>query len=523
MKPGHTTKYLILTLLLALGIASYAQRIIPQPAEMVAGKGSYTLPAEVTVSASAGLDIEAAGLTAYLKETFGLGSRKTSGKAAIRLIRDPSLKTGSEGYSLTIGKAGVKIEAATNAGAFYGIQSLKQLLYKRGVVVQAAHVTINDRPRFAWRSYLLDESRYFQGKELVKKVLDEMAMLKLNIFHWHLTDDPGWRIEIDSYPDLTRIGSKRDSTVTGSGPNRRIGKAHSGFYTKAEIREILAYAAARHIKVVPEIEMPGHSSAAIAAYPWLGVTKQAIRVPTHFGVFQDVYDVSDPRVTTFLHNVLNEVIDLFPSDIIHIGGDEVRFEQWENSASVAAYKKKHNLSSSADLQIFFTNNMSAYLAGKGKRMMGWNEILGSKIHDYSDTRPVTGKLAPNTIIQFWKGELDMITDAVSKGYDVVNSYHLFTYLDYSYQSIPLKKSYDFDPVPAGLDPRYTAKILGSGCQMWGESTPDAAAVYRQTFPRIAAYAEVNWTPAASKNFEAFSRQLEFFLQRWRSMGIHAGS
>ncbi|PST81828.1 glycoside hydrolase family 20 [Pedobacter yulinensis] len=514
---------LFFLLLFLAGVPVRAQRIIPQPASMTTGNGSYTLPATVAISGAADLDNEVRDLSTYLNRQFGRRSNRVKTKPAIRLVKNPALKNlGKEGYRLNIGKEGVKIEGPTAAGIFYGLQSFKQLLKREDGKLSAPFVTISDQPRFSWRSYMLDESRYFQGKEVVKKVLDEMAMLKLNIFHWHLTDDPGWRIEIDQYPELTRVGSKRDSTVTGSGANRRVGKAHGGFYTKAEIRDILAYAAARHIQVIPEIEMPGHSSAAIASYPWLGVTKKPIRVPTRFGVFADVYDVTDPRVTDFLHNVLNEVIDLFPSDIIHIGGDEVRFEQWEQSDAVAAYKKKHNLASSADLQIFFTNKMSDYLAGKGKRMMGWNEILGSKVHDYSDTKPVTGKLASNTIVHFWKGELDMVTDAVSKGYDVVNSYHLFTYLDYSYQSIPLKKSYDFDPVPAGLDPRYTSKILGSGCQMWGEGTPDSVAIYRQTFPRIAAYAEVNWTPVAKKDFEAFSKQLNFFRERWKARGINPG-
>jgi len=261
--------------------------------------------------------------------------------------------------------------------------------------------------------------------------------------------------------------------------------------------------------------MPGHSSAAIAAYPWLGVAKQPIKVPTSFGVKYDVFDVTDPKVVAFLQDVLNEVIQLFPSDVVHIGGDEVKYKQWLENEKVQAYMKKHKLPSPADLQIAFTNDISNYLEKKKKRMMGWNDIMGAELHEFNkDAAPVTGRLASSTIVQFWKGELDMVKDAVSKGYDVVNSYHVFTYLDYDYKSIPIKKAYDFDPIPEGLEPKYHKKILGLGCQMWGEWIPTIESMYKMTFPRLAAYAEVGWTTKENKNFDRFKEEMENLYVRW---------
>lgn len=503
---------------LAISLLARGQHIIPQPAEITFAAGIYSFSETPTIIADQALRAEMAYLSDYLSAAFGVQLKSAHGGTAdIQLVENPadSVTLGKEGYSLQVDASGLRIQASFPAGIFYGIQSLKQLLKQDKDSFQLPYVHIQDRPRFSWRGYMLDEGRYFQGKELVKKMLDEMALLKMNVFHWHLTEDQGWRLAIDSYPELARVGGRRDSTeIGGWGSNTFDGKLHQGYYTKADIMEVIDYAKARHIQLVPEIEMPGHSSAAIAAYPWLGVSKEPISVPTSFGVKYDVFDVTDPKVIGFLHDVLNEVIALFPGKVIHIGGDEVKFDHWEEARHVQDYMKAHNLSSSSDLQLYFTNGISEYLASKGRRMMGWNDIMGAKLHDYSDSRPVTGTLAPNTIVQFWKGDLDMVKDAVSKGYDVVNSYHVFTYLDYDYKAIPLKKSYEFDPIPEGLDAQYHKKILGSGCQMWGEWTPDEASVYRQTFPRLAAYAEVGWTALDNKDFERFSENLKSLSKRW---------
>lgn len=503
---------------------SFAKDIIPQPLHVIKKEGIFPIDQKITIYANQVLP-ETSYLVNVLKTEFGLSpviaqSANTKG-IHLHINTQEKEALGEEGYQLQVDEQGVRIEAATNTGIFYGIQSLRQLLEVKNNGIQVGYIAIKDKPRFAWRSYMLDEGRYFKGKEVVKKMLDEMALLKMNIFHWHLTEDQGWRLAIEKYPQLTAVGGKRDSTQIGDwNSNVYDGKAHEGYYSHAEVKDIIAYAAERHIKVVPEIEMPGHSSAAIAAYPWLGVTKQTISVPTSFGVKYDVFDVADPKVVAFLQDVLNEVIALFPSDVIHIGGDEVKYDHWMKSEKVQAYMRAHQLNSPADLQIAFTNDISNYVESKGRKMMGWNDIMGAKLHDYNnDAPPVTGSLARSTIVQFWKGDLDMVKEAVSKGYHVVNSYHEFTYLDYSYKSISLEKAYSFDPIPEGLEPQYHQQILGLGCQMWGEWIPTETSTYEMTFPRIAAYAEVGWTEKEKKDFNRFKQTLTDFYSRWADEGI----
>ncbi|MEH6304028.1 beta-N-acetylhexosaminidase [Olivibacter sp. CPCC 100613] len=519
------SKKIFFGLLCLIGIhPSFSQQIIPQPLEVVTKTGFFSFNTPVAVYADEALTNEVDYLSTLWQSDFGVivNRSTTSISTGILLKSDQALQAelGEEGYKLSVHQQGVEIKAATPTGIFYGIQSLRQLM-KKSAHWQVQFQEIKDQPRFSWRSYMLDEGRYFKGKEVVKKILDEMALLKMNVFHWHLTEDQGWRLAIDNYPALTSIGGKRDSTQVGSWESKVYdGKVHQGYYSKEDVKEIIAYAASRHIQVVPEIEMPGHSSAAIAAYPWLGVTKKPISVPTSFGVKYDIFDVTDPKVISFLQEVLNEVIELFPSKVIHIGGDEVKYDQWLKSEKVQAYMRAHKLSSPADLQIAFTNAISNYIAGKNRQMMGWNDIMGAKLHDYNQqTAPVTGTLSKSTIVQFWKGELAMVKDAVSKGYHVVNSYHLYTYLDYDYKTIPLKKAYDFDPIPEGLDRRYHKQILGLGAQMWGEWIPSVQAMNQQTFPRIAAYAEVGWTSKANKDFDRFEKGLTNLYHRWDKKGI----
>jgi hexosaminidase len=518
--------FILTTLILSFSSKVTAIDVIPRPSYFLEKEGTYITNVDVSIFAGSNVRKEAAFLARILKTDFAFDKVKTtlSRSADIRLLINKVLERelGKEGYRLQVDQTGVLIEAPTATGIFYGIQTLRQLLQKESNVVKLGFVTIIDQPRFSWRSYMLDDGRAFKGKEVVKKMLDEMALLKMNIFHWHLTEDQGWRLAIEKYPNLTRIGGRRDSTqLNGWNSTQYDGKPLEGYYTKADVREIVAYAAERHIKVIPEIEMPGHASAAIASYPWLGVSKQPIRVPTNFGVKYDIFDVTEPAVIEFIHNVLNEVIAMFPSDVIHIGGDEVKYDQWIRSSSVQAYMKKHALSSPADLQIFFTNGISNFLEKKKKRMMGWNDIMGAKLHDYNqDSAPVTGTLAQSTIVHFWKGDLDMVKDAVSKGYDVVNSFHIFTYLDYDYNTIPVEKAYSFDPIPQGLDERYHNKILGLGCQMWGEWIPTVTEMYQKTFPRIAAYAEVGWTKKENKDFTRFQQALPYFYNRWKRRNIN---
>ncbi|SHM64094.1 hexosaminidase [Chitinophaga jiangningensis] len=509
-----------LSILLGATIQLYAVNIIPMPAEVKENGTIFTLSPSTTISGNS--PAEAAYLQAALEQTTGL-HLPTNGKGQtnnIRLEVNSKLLTqlGQEGYTLHSDAKGVLIRAATAGGVFYGVQSMRQLVATNGNVHTITGVDITDKPRFGWRSFMLDEARHFQGTAAVKQLLEEMSVLKMNTFHWHLTDDQGWRIEIKKYPLLAQVGSHRDSSQTAFNSKVYRVVKHEGFYTQEQIRDIIQYAAARHITIVPEIEMPGHASAAIAAYPWLGTRHEQIAVPAQFGVHYNVFNVTDPKVITFLQDVLQEVMGLFPSRVIHIGGDEVKYDQWKADSGVVRYMRAHQLNSPADLQIAFTNSISNFLAGRNRRMMGWNEIMGIKLHEYNDAKDVAGKekLAPGTIVQFWKGDLSLIRDAVSKGYDVVNSYHSFTYLDYDFK---LDKAYSFDPVPNGLESQYENKILGSGCQMWGEFLPDVKTMTSRVFPRLAAYAEAGWTSTGNKDYERFKKGLPFFYERWEKAGI----
>lgn len=504
-------------------------QIIPEPQAIVYASGSLTLGESVKIAFPQEAVKEGELLKEYLLADFGMNAQTTEdgSGADITLQLNPEVKSAnSEGYNLEVSKKQVIISSASNAGIFNGIQSLRQIIQKKegGFIVQRG--TITDAPAFSWRSFMLDEGRHFKGKQVVKQLLDEMALLKMNVFQWHLTEDQGWRIEIKKYPKLTEVGSYRDSTeINNFGSNLFDGKPHSGFYTQDDIRELVAYAADRHILVVPEIEMPGHSSAAIAAYPWLGTTGKQIKVPCKFGVQYDIYNVTDPKVIAFFNDVIDEVIALFPSQVIHIGGDEVRYDQWNASAQVKSFMAKNGLKTPAELQVFFTNDISNMLRGKNKRMMGWNDITGDKLHEYqsdADTKEVSQKLADGTIVQFWKGDSTLILNTIQKGYDIVNSYHEYTYLDYSYKSIPLAKAYSFNPIPKGLPQELQGKVLGLGCQMWGEFIPTVESMNLKVYPRIAAYAECGWTSPDKKNYERFQKSLPYFLNRWKAEGIVYG-
>ncbi|MCL3780798.1 glycoside hydrolase family 20 [Prolixibacteraceae bacterium JC049] len=517
--------------MLVFQVSLFAQQVsvIPQPQKVEVSNGSFTLDAKTRIVTDKASKSNAKFLQEILSPALQL-KIKSKGQSGIILQQDNQLlkELGEEGYTLNSNSKGIIIQAATQAGVFYGIQTLCQLLPlelspSSELTVQA--VSIKDRPRFSWRAYMLDESRYFQGKAFVKKMLDQMALLKMNVFHWHLTDDAGWRIEIKKYPKLTKVGAfRKDSQVGPKKWNSELlaGEPHGGFYTQKEIKEIIDYATARNITIVPEIEMPGHASAAIAAYSWLGTVGKLTEVPIKFGKLPDSYNVTDPRVYQFIEDVLTEVMELFPGKTIHIGGDEVMFDAWKESERVQQFMKKKGLKSPADLQVFFTNKVSNFIDKNQHRMMGWNEILGSNVHEWqkdSDYQ-VKEKLANSAIIHLWKGSLDLVKEAVTGGYDIVNSHHVNTYLDYPYSYTPIEKAYAFDPIPEGLQKQYHAKVLGSGCQMWTEWTPTNKDVERQTFPRLAAYAEVGWTNKDRKNYKAFRENLNPILKYWKTIDIN---
>ena len=485
-------------------------RIIPAVEMQQMGEGTLLLDKGVNIQSDNELQGEASLLKKYLANDFKVISSMQG--VQIDLSLDSRIKS-EEAYQLIVSDQ-ISIRAKTAAGIFYGIQSLRQLvrINEKLSIPFLPKLKIEDKPAYSWRAFMLDESRAFKGKEVVMELLDEMARIKMNVFHWHLTDDQGWRIEIKKYPKLCQIGSIRDSTQIGGWRGTTYdGIPHKGYYTQDEIKQIITYAAQRHIRVIPEIEMPGHSMAAIASYPCLGTTKEQIKVACKFGVQYDVLDVSSPQVLTFLGDVLDEVISIFPDPVIHIGGDEVKYNQWKESKSVRSYMDSLNIKTPADLQIYFINNISDQIKKKGKVMMGWNDITGNRIHEYhtdSDANAVSSKLAKGTIVQFWKGDLNLIKQTIEQGYDIVNSYHWMTYVDYDRYRIPLPKAYSFDPCPIELNAKQKKHVLGLGCQMWGEEIMDNNRMYHMIFPRIAAYAECGWTSSDRKDYGAFLKSLE---------------
>ncbi|WP_432221051.1 beta-N-acetylhexosaminidase [Flavobacterium sp. TMP13] len=505
--------------------------IVPQPLSLVLNESSFALQDGQTIFSD--LDEQQSAVkdlqnyvTATTKFTLVANADKQS---AIVFEKKEGLDP--EAYELQVTPKKIIISATGKAGYFYGVQTLKQLLSveatkeAQAITYLIPSIAIEDNPRFKWRAFMLDDARYFHGEAFVKQMLDQMALLKMNTLHWHLIDDAGWRIEIKKYPLLTKVGAFRiDSEIGTWKSGKTSGQPHGGFYTQEQLKDIVAYAAARNINIVPEFEMPGHSSAAIAAYTWLGTAGVKIDVPVKFGRLYDNYDVTKPEVVTFIKDVLTEIFQIFPSEVIHIGGDEVGYEVWQNSKSVQKYMKEHNINTPADLQIDFTNSISKFIEANGRRMMGWNEILGKNIHtDFEEKQgdqEAEKELAKNVIVQFWKGDLELLTDAAKKGYGIVNSLHDRTYLDYSYESIPLEKAYSFDPIPEGLDKQFHKNIYGVGCQMWSEWTPTNADVERQAFPRIAAYAEVGWTTMENKNYNTFKVALKKMQKHWDTLGIN---
>lgn len=438
-------------------------------------------------------------------------------KARIIVKLDKKYSVNKEAYQLVARDNKVTIAASSKEGLLYGLQTLRQLPQNVDNHLVIPGCIIMDSPKFAWRDFMLDESRHFHGMRVVKGLLDEMARLKLNTFHWHLVDDQGWRIEIKKYPKLTSIGSKRDNTDLDFSPEKwdSIYADRKMFYTQNEIREIVRYADDRGIKIVPEIEVPGHSSAAISSYPWIGSSSS--REGKAIG--GDLYNIIDPKVEEFLHNVLDEVIALFPSRIVHIGGDEADYTHWKNSPQIVEFMKNKNIPTYSDLQVWSMNRFSKYLASKGCRMIGWNEITGDNIRGEADKQDSQSeKLAPGTIVQFWDGDISLVNKAIAKGYDIVNSDHNFTYLDYDYGSIPLEKAYSFNPIPEGLSKKEESKIFGSGCQMWGERTPNTDRLYYQIFPRIAAYAECGWTSMENKDYADFRERFKGIEKIWKERG-----
>jgi beta-glucosidase len=509
--------------------------IVPWPASLTPGRGAFTITRATPIVVDAPLQAQGRLLAAALAPATGFTlavrvARSASG-ALIALRQQPSLEgsRGAEGYRLAATPGAITIAAATPAGVFYGSQTLRQLLppaifegrAARGVAWQVPSVTIEDTPRFSWRGSHLDVSRHFMPLDFVRRHLDLMALHKLNRFHWHLTDDQGWRIEIKQYPKLTDVAAWRKETIIGherTGPDVQFdGVRHGGFYTQDEIRQVVAYAAERFITVIPEIEMPGHSQAVVAAYPELGSTDGPVEPRTRWGVSEYLLN-PEPSTIQFMQNVLGEVLELFPSPWIHIGGDEAVKTQWRENSRIQARIKSLGLQNEEELQSWFIRQMDTFLTARGRRLIGWDEIL-------------EGGLAENATVMAWRGIEPAVT-AARTGHDAVLTPTSHTYFDY-YQSsdtnseplaiggfLPLDRVYTWEPMPAGLEPQYHGRILGVQGQLWTEYMPGPTQVEYMAFPRLSALAEVAWTPAGRRDLEAFRLRLAPHLDRLRALGVN---
>ena len=498
--------------------------LVPRPVSDVPAQGSFTVTAATPVESGAKDKAAAEAAQRFLglmQESGALALKSGHGTQPIRFVTDRKI-AGDEAYRLTISPSGVTIAASHPAGLFYGAVSLWQLLTAEpgnGPVTLSAR-TIDDAPRFAWRGLLIDSSRHFQSAAYIKQFIDWMAVLKLNVFHWHLTDDQGWRLEIKHYPKLTEIGAwsvpagpaAAADIDPATGKPRRTG----GFYTQDQVRDIVAYAAARHITIVPEIEMPGHATAAIAAYPELGSAPVALDgASPDWGVLYSLYNVDD-KTFTFLETVLTEVMDLFPGQYIHVGGDEAAKEQWKTSPVIQARIKALGLKDEDELQSWFIRRIEAFLGKHNRRLVGWDEIL-------------QGGIAPQATVMSWRGMKGAL-DAAHQGHDTILSPAPDLYLDNRQSADPgeppgrgkiisLRDIYQFNPAPSELSADELRHVLGVQANLWTEHVRTEAFATRMVYPRAAAFAEMAWSPASRMDWDDFQARLPAERARYGRLGL----
>ncbi|MGH8145042.1 MAG: family 20 glycosylhydrolase, partial [Rhodanobacteraceae bacterium] len=463
-----------MALLLCAGTAQAQINVVPEPQHVVEGQGAFTMRQHQRIVAPA--DARAQWIAQFLRDKIeqqtGLTLRVAAAPAygAITLKLDSSIK-GVEAYRLDVSPRHIVLAAKDERGLFWGVQTLRQLLPLQHEVRPAIRsVKIEDAPRYRWRGVMLDVARHFYPVSFIKKQIDLMSYYKFDVFHWHLTDDQGWRIQIKQYPKLTQVGGWRTEAD---------GKRHGGFYTQQQIREVVDYARQRNVMVVPEIEMPGHSSAAIAAYPELSCSGKQIAVPVTWGVFRDVDCVGKDSTYRFLENVLDEVIGLFPSPYVHIGGDEVPQGVWADCASCQQLARTQGLSGEQGLHGYFVNRIQQYLAGKGKTMVGWDEIL-------------EGHLDPNAVVEVWRGPGEA-AKALANGNRIIIASPF--YLDTPIDRMTLQDLYRTDPFDNPLFAQYPGKVLGGEAPLWSErATPLNGAA--RLYPRLLAIGEHLWNPGA---------------------------
>lgn len=531
--------------LLLCSAVSFAQEvnIIPQPVKLVKNAGNFVINSQTNlVVANKEDQATATFLNKYLTDYYGFALPITQ-KASKNSIKFTSKKNSSglkgEGYALKSDKNGVEITGNSPIGTFYGMQTLIQLLpVEKSNSLAIAAVEVNDEPRFVYRGAMLDVGRHFFPVSFVKKYIDYLALHKLNYFHWHLTEDQGWRIEIKKYPKLTEIGSKRNGSIIGRYPGKGSDNTvEQGFYTQEEVKEIVKYAADRFITVIPEIEMPGHGSAAIAAYPELScfpnektnlpdnmisdLSKKEMAsgrnkiVQETWGVHADIF-VPTENTFKFLEDVIDEVVTLFPSKYIHIGGDEAPKDAWKKSEFCQQLIKEKNLKDEHGLQSYFIQRMEKYINKKGRTLIGWDEIL-------------EGGLAPNAVVMSWRGEEGGIA-AAKENHQVIMTPGSHVYLDHSQTKnekevtiggfLPLEKVYSYEPIPKELNEQQAKYVLGAQGNVWTEYMANPAKVEYMIFPRLSALSEVLWSSKESKDWAQFQTKVETMKKRYVIWGAN---
>ena len=513
-----------------LTVTSFGQtpsiKVIPKPNHIQVKEGTFTITKKTTITYGEGLKNEAELLAASIKKakkiTVAVSDKKVASSNIVLAVQSGA----KESYALEASAESITITGGDKAGVFYGTQTLLQLIPVKGkAVVQA--VSIQDQPRFGWRGMHLDVGRHFFKTDNIKKFIDQLAIHKMNSLHWHLTEDQGWRIEIKKYPKLTSVGAYRKATPPYGDRWKQDNKPYGGFYTQEEVKDIVAYAKARHITVMPEIDMPGHMAAAIASYPELGntdVPDYNPEVKTYWGVHP--YTLA-PKEETFqwIDDVLSEVCELFPSKYIHIGGDEAPKKQWQQSKFAQSVMKEHGMHNEHDLQSYFIGRIEKILEAKGRKLIGWDEIR-------------EGGLSPNATMMLWRGWKHALA-SVNEGHDVVMAPGSHTYFDHyqnnrtkelakgkEYEAIggyrPLESVYGFDPMPTEFAGTEKAKhILGAQGQLWSEYMKTWDKVEYMAFPRISALAEVVWTEKENKNYKEFKERLDVMTVRYKKAGINA--
>ena len=494
-------------------VANY--NVVPQPQEIKQVKSKpFMLTASTTIVSlndSEEMRRNAQFLKEYIADACKLNLAVDSKKStsSIILAIDPKIKN-SEGYSIVVNSKGVVIKGATAQGVFYGIQTLRKSLPITTVAgsIELAPVVIDDAPRFGYRGMMLDCARHFFPLEFVKRYIDLLAMHNMNVFHWHLTEDQGWRLEIKKYPELTQKGSIRQGTQVGHNDRVFDGVPYGGYYTQEQAREIVEYARQRYITVIPEFDIPGHTKAALACYPELGCTGGPYQVARSWGVFQDVLCLGKEKTFTFVQDVLDEIMDIFPSKVIHIGGDEAPTVAWEQ-CPLCQKKMKEEGVDAKHFQGYFTNRIEKYLNSKGHSIMGWDEIL-------------EGKISTTATVMSWRGAEPGIQAAL-KGHNVVMTPNTHTYFDY-YQAddkeekklgligglSTVENVYNYNPTPSVLPDGVRKHILGVQANLWTEYIAGKDIAEYQILPRMAALAEVQWT-TQPKNYEGFKERLTRFI------------